>query len=72
MSLCLDNSTIQIATNFTLGNISKPFTATSVCQYGCDLANNVCNPSPFDLSLIVGGAVIGIILLIIIILRLSK
>jgi hypothetical protein len=76
---CLDNVTMRkVLTTEKCGilyNITTCFTINktedNVCNYGCDTQQNQCKEAPYMTALKIFGGVVGFILLLIFILRLS-
>ena len=73
-NLCISNSTLQHNITIKIGDDPQlPIIATEPCEFGCDLENNRCNPSPFDaLIWYVIGGIVGFVILLVIVLKLIK
>jgi hypothetical protein len=73
---CSDNQTLNRFMNFTscenVTCIDYNFTQNINCVYGCDNSTMTCNPSPTNQYLYVGLTLIGLLIVIVIVVKVSR
>jgi hypothetical protein len=73
---CLDNTTLirTINSDLTLNGVPKNLSLSEnvVCQFGCDVQDNICYPNPIMKTLIPVGIGLALVVIALIILRVLR